>query len=89
MLERSSNVKLAFRGPRLVISGRPYRGMGMRAEKPKVNQSLVQKHRKLFKERPEFLRPDSESLEQPYAGEVVETITTYSVYGEPTPEEPR
>lgn len=79
-------VKVAYKGGRLLISGRPYEGVGMDTAKRKQNQSLVQKHRKLFKQ-PDFLRPDSESLEQPYAGEVVETITTYSLYGEQSAEE--
>jgi hypothetical protein len=58
----------------------------MSTGKHKVNQGLEEKHRKLFKEQPDFLRPDSDSLEQPYAGEVVDTVTTYSVYGEPDEE---
>ena len=66
------------------LAFRPYMGSSMTTAKDKQIQILEKKHRKLFKEQPEFLRPDSESLEQPYAGEVVETITTYSVYGEPT-----
>ena len=87
MGERSSNVTVAIKGRRLLISGRPYKGAGMSTGKTKRNQELVKKHRQLFKEQPEFLRPESDSLEQPYAGEVVDTLTTYSVYGEPTPEE--
>ena len=55
----------------------------MSKEKQPVEQSLEQMHRRLCKVRPELLRPDPESLEQPYAGEVVDTVTTYSVYEEP------
>jgi hypothetical protein len=58
----------------------------MNRQKQKVNQGLEEAHRKLFKEQPDFLRPESDSLEQPYAGEVVDTVTTYSVYGEPQEE---
>lgn len=87
MLERSSKVKLAFDGGRLLISGRPFDGASMLTPKAKKIQALIKKHRDLLKQQPEFLRPESESLEQPYAGEVVETITTYSVYGEPASEE--
>jgi hypothetical protein len=87
MLERSSIVKICLSTGSLLIWGRPYKGSDMSTTKPKHNQTLEQKHRHLFKDSPEYLKPDSESLEQPYAGEVVETITTYSVYGEQTPEE--
>jgi hypothetical protein len=59
----------------------------MSTVKSKQNHTLEKMHRKLFKEQPEFLRPESDSLEQPYAGEIVDTVTTYSVYGEPTAEE--
>jgi len=45
-------------------------------------QELERQHRKLFKERPEYLRPDPESLEQPFVGEVVDTFTTDSAYEE-------
>ena len=83
MLERSSIVKLAFRDGHLILSGRPYREAGMSKQKLMEKQALERKHKKLFRERPEFLRPDPESLEQPYAGEVVDTFTTDSAYQEP------
>lgn len=88
MLGRSSVVRLAFRGNRLLLSGRPYKVTAMEIKgKRKEIQKLEKLHRKLFKEEPGLLRPESDSLEQPYAGEVVDTLTTYSVYGEPSPEE--
>lgn len=61
--------------------------MAMSTAKRQQIQSLERKHRKLFKQQPDYLRPESESLEQPYAGEIVETVTTYSVYGEPAPQD--
>ena len=80
-------IHLAFKGSRLIISGRPYQVNEMAAEKAKKIQDLEKLHRKLFKEQPALVRPESDSLEQPYAGEVVDTLTTYSVYGEPVREE--
>jgi len=59
----------------------------MSTTKQTRNQSLTEAHRKLFKEQQEFLRQDSDTLEQPYAGEVVDSVTTYSVYGEQSQEE--
>jgi hypothetical protein len=55
----------------------------MATTKPKTIQGLTKKHAALFKQGLESARQDSESLEQPYIGEIVETVTTYSVYGEP------
>lgn len=46
-----------------------------------TDDSLERQHRELFGDRVGV--SDIDSLEQPYAGEVVETVTTYSVYEEP------
>jgi len=86
MLERSSKVKgvkLAYRGGRLVLSGRPLKGGGVATKKEHKNQELMKKYRQVVKT-DEYLLPDDESLEQPYPAEAVDTVTTYTVFGTQT-----
>lgn len=57
----------------------------MSKDERKEIRKLVEQHQKLIKNS-QLQRPplgDSESLEQPYLGEVVDTVTTYSIYEEP------
>ena len=76
--------KLAYTGVHLLISDSPNTGGTMGTGKSKANQSVTKKHETVFKQGAEFHLPDSDSLEQPYAGEIVETVTTYdTAYGEP------
>ena len=49
----------------------------MASQKTSTNQTLELQHAKLFKEERGVLRPDPESLEQPFAGEVVMSKTVY------------
>ncbi len=55
----------------------------MSRSKPNVKQALERQHKELFKGEQQYLKPDPESLEQPYAGEVVDTFTTDSAYVTP------
>jgi hypothetical protein len=46
-----------------------------------VVPSLEQQHRQLFPEIPQgIVELEESSLEQPYFGQFVQTVTTYSVY---------
>ena len=48
-------------------------------------QELMKQHQQLFgaAARKQSELADYESLEQPYAGEIVQTVTTYSIYEAP------
>lgn len=56
----------------------------MSKRKPTETQTLEQLHRQLFKSREDEHRDrdDEESLEQPHADEVVDSLTTDSAYTE-------
>ena len=82
MRERSSKVELAFKDGCLLISGHPYDGVEFVTKKRMQDQSLEKAHQKLFREAAEYLRPNDDSLEQPYPVEEIETVTTYSVHGD-------
>lgn len=81
--ESSRFFRLALMGAPLLFWAGIYLETSMGRQKRPENQQLEQMHRKLFKEQTEYLRADFDSLEQPFAGEVVDAVTTYSPYGEP------
>ena len=57
--------------------------MSKRAKR-ETKQSLARKHEELFGNKPRRAsESDTESLEQPYAGEFVDSVATTSVYGDP------
>ena len=57
----------------------------MSNKKTIIKHTLEQQHGQLFKLTQEQVQKisDNESLEQPYVGEIVDSITTYSVYEKP------
>ena len=67
-----------------LLNSPPQEGI-MSDKKTTIKQTLEQQHGQLFKLIPEQVQKisDNESLEQPYVGEIVDSITTYSVYEKP------
>lgn len=63
----------------------------MAKEELKEIQELMKLHKQFFGAAARKQSPlaDYESLEQPYAGEIVQTVTTYSVYDSLVPNIPK
>lgn len=46
-------------------------------------ENLEEQYQEIFKGAPQTPNEVDSSLEQPYFGRIVQTVTTYSVYGKP------
>jgi len=53
-----------------------------RKDKTEKLENLEERYLEVFKGGPLVLEGDDISLEQPYVGRIVDSVTTYSVYGQ-------